>query len=139
MTLPTERLCVFAAARPEDAKGDTAQRLRDSGLSLWPWPPSPPHTPPPAAFDALVVLLDASAPLPRAARDELVALLRSGWRQGATLGLFGDAAGLLAAADIAPEGTPIEAAGLITDTQAPTAGTLQELIDAIDSGPHIDR
>jgi hypothetical protein len=130
---------LFASARSDEAKGDVAQRLRESGLTLWLWPPTPPDTSPPVAFDALVVLLDEGTPLPLAARDELVALLRSGWLQGATIGLFGEAASLLAAADIAAEGAPIEVAGLFIDAHEPSNGTLQELIDAIDGGPHVER
>jgi hypothetical protein len=136
----TDRLCVFAAPHVEDAKGDIAHSLREGGLTLWPWPPTPPDAQPPAAFDALLVLTDTSVEVPAAARAQFVVLLRSAWLRGATIGLFGsDAAALLAAADIAPEGTPIDAEGLFTGTEAPAEGTLQEFLDAVDGGPHTGR
>jgi hypothetical protein len=135
-----DKLCVFAAPHVEDAKGGIAHRLREGGLTLWPWPPTPPDAQPPAEFDALLVLLDTSVELPAAARTQFVALLRSAWLHGATIGLFGsDAAALLAAADIAPEGTPIDADGLFTAEQPPGEGTLQEFLDAVDGGPHTGR
>jgi hypothetical protein len=138
MTAAVERLCVFASPRADDAKGATVQLLREAGVSLWIWPPAEPQTPPPAAFDALV-MLDTGTDLPPAAQASLGALLRQAWRQGATIGLFGNAATLLESADIVAGGTPFEAAGLFCNAEPPGPGAVEELIESMSLGPHTER
>jgi hypothetical protein len=139
MSLHADRLCLFASPRADDAKGQAARQLRDAGLTLCLWPPLDPHDATPPRFDALLVLgADDEWPAPR--RAGLVALLRQAWLQGATIGLFGGAADLIERADIVPGGAaPIEAAGLFIDAQGPGAGTLAEMIDAMQDGPHRER
>ncbi|HET9976927.1 MAG TPA: hypothetical protein VFQ20_05790 [Burkholderiaceae bacterium] len=139
VTLPADRLCLFASPRADDAKGPTARLLRGAGLTLLPWPPPfEPQAAPPRSFDALVVF-GAGGEWPGPSAQSLVALLRQAWRQGATIGLFGGAADLLGTADIAPDGAPVEAAGLFIDERQPSAGTVEEMTDAMQSGPHVDR
>jgi hypothetical protein len=138
MTATNERLCVFASPSADDAKGATVQSLREAGLSLWIWPPAQPDTALPAAFDALV-MLDTGAQVPPAAQAALVALLRQAWRQGSTIGLFGNAVALLEAADIAAAGAPVEAPGLFTGDSSPGPGTVEEMIESISMGPHTER
>lgn len=133
---PTERLCLFASPRADDFRGETARLLREGGLTLWVWPPIEP-LPLPAEFDALVV--QGGDEWPGTSVPALVALLRQAWHHGTTIGLFGGAAELLTAADIAPGGAPIEAPGLFIDAELPVAGTVQEMVDAIAAGPHLDR
>jgi hypothetical protein len=136
--LAADRLCVFASPRADDANGPTARLLRDAGLTLWCWPPADPQTAVPQAFDALVVV-GPSAELPESSLPLLVALLRQAWLGGATIGLFDGAASLLATSEIAPGSAPIEAAGLFVDAELPSAGTVQEMLDALQAGPHHER
>jgi hypothetical protein len=139
MTLYADRLCLLASPRPGDVKGETARRLRDAGFTVWAWPP--PHELNAAAlpaFDVLVVL-GAGSEWPASSTSALVTLLRQAWRQGATLGLFNGAVDLLGRADIVPNGAPIEAAGLFIGEQHPSAGTVEELTDALHSGPYMER
>ena len=110
--------------------------LREGGLTLWLWPPIEPHAPPPE-FDLLVVV--GGDEWPGTSVPALVALLRQAWHHGITIGLFGGAAALLAAADIAPGSAPIEAPGLFVDAELPVAGTVEEMVDAIAAGPHLER
>lgn len=138
MTLPADRLCLFASPHADDATGESARALRAAGLTLSLWPPI--ETPNAVApqFDALIVI-GATGEWPAPSRAALVGLLRQGWRQGATIGLFAGAADLLDSADIAPGGVPIQAAGLFIDEQPPGESTVQEMIDAMTSGPHLER
>jgi hypothetical protein len=136
--LAADRLCIFASPRPDDVTGPTARLLRDAGLTLSPWPPPDPQATVPQEFDAFIVL-GPTAPLPGSSVAQLVALLRQAWLGGATIGLFDGAASLLAASEIAPDGAPIEAAGLFIDDALPSAGMVQEMIDALQAGPHRER
>jgi hypothetical protein len=136
--LAADRLCILASSRADDVTGPAARLLREAGLTLWPWPPADPQASVPQDFDALVVLGPTTA-LPASSVPVLVALLRQAWLDGATIGLFDGAASLLAASEIAPDGAPLEAAGLFMDDALPSAGVVQEMIDALQAGPHRER
>jgi hypothetical protein len=113
--------------------------LRDAGLALSLWPSLDLQDSIPDQFDALLMLGGDDA-WPASRRSALVGLLRKAWLQGATIGLFDGAADLIERADIAPAGgAPIEDAGLFIDAQSPSSGTLQEMIDAMQNGPHRER
>lgn len=139
MVALSDALCLLLSPRAEDAKGSVAHRLREAGVHLWNWPLSgdeSTHPSPPDAFDALLVL---DAPAASAVPPAWVALLRQAWQKGATIGLFGSGVDLLAAAEIGSGAGPIETPGVFVDREAPAAGTLDEFVDALRAGPHLDR
>lgn len=133
MSAEPDTLCLLLSPRAEDARGPVAHHLREQGVHLWVWPLSGDENPP-EAFDALLVL-DAPPAVPPA----WVSLLRAAWQRGATIGLFGAAAPLLAGAEIAVGGAPVETPGLFLDTERPGQGTLDEFVDALRAGPYADR
>jgi hypothetical protein len=135
--LPAASLCVFASPRADDAKAEGTRALREAGFTLWAWSALQPQATPPPDYDLLVVF-GSCQEFGEAGTAALVALLRQAWLQGITIGLFG-AADLLAAADIAPPGAPIESAGLFIGDALPSGGTVQEMADAVQAGPHLER
>ncbi len=138
MTVNADRLCLFVSPRADADKGEIARRLREAGLTIRPWPELDATQATPPEFDMLVVLA-GTAQWPASSTAALIAVLRRAWLQGATIGLFDGAAELLTAADIVPSGAPLEAEGLFIDEQLPSAGTVQEMIDAMHSAPHLER
>lgn len=135
-----EALCLFLSPRADDARGDIAHHLREAGVHLWVWPLDSPEgeARPPEAFDGLIVL-DGEGGLPPALAQRWIGVLRLAWQRGAAIGLFGSAVELLATADIAPAGLPVETAGLFADRQPPGPGTLDEFVEALRAGPHVER